>query len=81
MLLEQMSTRWRQRTCWTQVQLQGCRCRLRNEVGGVSGGTDSEHPEVSVCFLGTWDSLLQDASCPAEDTVVPSALDVAGQPG
>ena len=31
--------------------------------------------------MGTLDSLLQDASCWAEDTGIPSALDVDWQPG
>ena len=58
------------------MHLQGCACRLRGEVDGGFGRTSSKHPEV-------WhgDSLLQDASCQAEETGVPSALDVALQPG
>ena len=46
-----------QRTFWTQVQLQGC-CRLRGGDDGVLDRTHSKHPEVWVCLLGTWESLL-----------------------
>ena len=45
------------------------------------GRTHTKHPEVFGCFLGTWYSLLQDASCQAEDTGVPAAFDVDLQPG
>ena len=44
------------------------------------GRTHTKHPEVFGCFLGTWYSLLQDASCPAEDQGVALAFDVDWQP-
>ena len=63
------------------MQLQGCRCRLSVAVDGVSGGTHSKHPEFWSCFLGGWDSLLQDASCQAEDRGVSSGCVVGWPPG
>ena len=80
MLLEQMSTRWQQSTFWTGEWLQSCRSGLRIGVEGVWGRTHSKHPEVWGHFLGARDSLLQDASCQAEDTGALSALDVDLQP-
>ena len=45
------------------------------------GRTHTKHPEVFGCFLGTWHTLLQDASCQAEDKCIASAFDVDWQPG
>ena len=73
LLLEQMSTRWRQATFWIQVPLQGHRSRIRFGVDFVLGRTHSKHPEVWSYFLGTWNFLLQDTSCQTEDRNVPSA--------
>ena len=81
LLLEQMSTRWHLSTFWTQVPFQGCRCRLRSGGWCGVGSTHSNHQKVCVIFLGTRDSLLQDASFQAEDTGVPSSFAVDWQPG
>ena len=63
------------------MQLQGDRCRLRVVVDGVLGGTHIKHQWLVFFFLGTWGSLLQDASLQAEDIGVPLAFAVDWQPG
>ena len=40
------------------------------------GRTHTKHPEVFDCLMGTWNSLLKDASCQAEDKVITLAFDV-----
>ncbi len=67
MLFEQVSTRRRQCTFWTQGRLQGCKARLSVGLEGLLGGTHRQHPEGWGCFPGTWASLLPEAPCQAED--------------
>jgi len=66
-LFEQVSTRRRQCTFWTQGRLQGCKARLSVGLEGLLGGTHRQHPEGWGCFPGTWASLLPEAPCQAED--------------
>ena len=47
-----MSTRRRQSTFWTQVQRQGCRCRLSGGMESVWIGSHSKRPEAFALVPG-----------------------------
>ena len=77
MLLEQIPQDGTRSTFWTQVQLLGFRCKLRDEEDGVFGHSPQQAPRG----LGLLSDCLGLSAPIFLMSGVPSALDMDRQPG